>query len=180
MERLGSCAIDVFGQCSCSDCVSRRRDLNVARRTCSFFVPGIPIAKGSGSRVRRKDGTPGPYVDQADMKTKTRRAGGLTRWQRKISIYARDAYKEDELLDEPLGVQFTFTFPRPKRARFDTPAVKPDLGKLARAVEDALTGVVYRDDALIVWESLRKSYGECGVWVSVYPGARATVYPGTK
>ena len=32
--------------------------------------------------------------------------------------------------------------------------------KLARAVEDALTGIVWRDDAQIVDEQLSKVYGE--------------------
>ena len=32
--------------------------------------------------------------------------------------------------------------------------------KLARAVEDAMSGVVYRDDAQVVTEVLRKRYGE--------------------
>lgn len=40
------------------------------------------------------------------------------------------------------------------------PTVRPDVLKLARAVEDALTGVVWRDDSLIVNESLQKRYGE--------------------
>jgi Holliday junction resolvase RusA-like endonuclease len=38
--------------------------------------------------------------------------------------------------------------------------VKPDVLKLARAVEDALTGILYRDDAQIVTEVLRKRYGD--------------------
>ena len=40
------------------------------------------------------------------------------------------------------------------------PIVKPDLLKLARAVEDALSGLVYKDDAQIVREILDKHYGE--------------------
>lgn len=40
------------------------------------------------------------------------------------------------------------------------PIVKPDVLKLARAVEDALTGVLYEDDAQIVREVLTKEYGD--------------------
>lgn len=47
---------------------------------------------------------------------------------------------------------------RPSAPEF--PTVKPDVLKLARAVEDALSGVVYRDDAQIVSEALQKIYGE--------------------
>jgi Holliday junction resolvase RusA-like endonuclease len=40
------------------------------------------------------------------------------------------------------------------------PTVRPDVLKLARAVEDALTGLVWRDDSQIVVELLTKQYGE--------------------
>lgn len=49
-----------------------------------------------------------------------------------------------------------------------TPAVKPDLGKLVRAIEDALTGVVYDDDSRIVREVLEKRYADgrdVGCWI---------------
>lgn len=48
------------------------------------------------------------------------------------------------------------------------PTVKPDATKLLRPLEDALTGVVYRDDALIVTQLIKKRYGK-------KPGAFVTV-----
>jgi Holliday junction resolvase RusA-like endonuclease len=39
------------------------------------------------------------------------------------------------------------------------PAVRPDATKLVRAVEDALTGLVWRDDAQVVVQAVRKRYG---------------------
>lgn len=38
--------------------------------------------------------------------------------------------------------------------------VKPDLSKLVRAAEDALTGIVYEDDSQIVHIMAAKAYGE--------------------
>lgn len=73
------------------------------------------------------------------------------------------------LLTGPLSLSIVFVIPRPKshygkRGLRPTaparPTVKPDLLKLARGVEDALTGVIYRDDAQIVGELLIKEYGE--------------------
>lgn len=73
------------------------------------------------------------------------------------------------LLGGPLAVTFTFHLPRPKGhygarglrpSAPPFPAVKPDLLKLARAVEDALTGICWRDDAQIVTETIVKRYGE--------------------
>lgn len=47
---------------------------------------------------------------------------------------------------------------RPSAPRW--PGTRPDALKLARGCEDALEGVVYRDDAQIVDELLFKRYGE--------------------
>jgi Holliday junction resolvase RusA-like endonuclease len=90
-------------------------------------------------------------------------------------------------LDGPLLLELTFWMPRPKghygkkgvrpsAPRF--PTVKPDVLKLARGVEDALSGIVYRDDAQVVTEVLQKAYGEpARVEVRVVPIEHATVGP---
>jgi Holliday junction resolvase RusA-like endonuclease len=70
-----------------------------------------------------------------------------------------------------LSVRFTFMRPRShyRSGRFqhlvkpNAPPVmmsQPDLSKLIRAIEDALTGVVYRDDAQIVQLYAEKVYGD--------------------
>lgn len=92
-------------------------------------------------------------------------------WKAQVSDAAADAMDGRELLDGPLLLELTFWMPRPKghmgagknagtvRSSAPTfPTVKPDLLKLARAVEDALTGLVYRDDAQITSEILQKTY----------------------
>jgi len=55
-------------------------------------------------------------------------------------------------LEGPVCISLTFYLPRPKSAprRVVHPATRPDLSKLVRSVEDALTGIVYRDDAQIM------------------------------
>lgn len=73
------------------------------------------------------------------------------------------------LLQGPLKLSVTFYLPRPK-GHFGArglkpsapiyPTVKPDVTKLLRAVEDALTGIVWRDDAQIVSQFAQKVYGE--------------------
>lgn len=76
---------------------------------------------------------------------------------------------EAPLLDGPLQVEITFLMPRPKSHTGKRgikpgapafPTTKPDVLKLARAVEDALTGVVWHDDAQIVEEFLAKRYSD--------------------
>jgi Holliday junction resolvase RusA-like endonuclease len=74
---------------------------------------------------------------------------------------------------KPMAVALAveLTFPRPK-GHFGTgrragrlkpsaperPIVKPDLLKVVRGVEDALTGIVYADDSQIVAHDLDKTY----------------------
>jgi Holliday junction resolvase RusA-like endonuclease len=62
-------------------------------------------------------------------------------------------------LPRPLG-HFGKKGLRPSAPRF--PSKKPDLSKLVRAAEDALSGIVYDDDARIVSERVRKLYADGG------------------
>ncbi len=94
-------------------------------------------------------------------------------WKALVSDAAAQAMNGAGLLDGPLMLGLEFYMPRPK-GHYRTgrhagtvrdsappiPTVKPDLLKLARAVEDALTGLVYRDDSQIAREVLDKFYGE--------------------
>lgn len=79
-------------------------------------------------------------------------------------------------LDGPLSVSMTFAFARPK-GHFGTgrnaallkasaparPATIPDLSKLVRSTEDALTGSVWADDARVVeYRRLGKHYVTSG------------------
>ncbi len=54
--------------------------------------------------------------------------------------------------DEPLELRARFALPRPASTpkKVTRPAKKPDLDKLARAILDALSGIIYTDDARIV------------------------------
>lgn len=73
--------------------------------------------------------------------------------------------------DGAIGYNFTFYLSRPK-GHYGTgknagklkpsarllPTVKPDVLKMARAVEDALTGIVWRDDSQVVDATISKHY----------------------
>jgi Holliday junction resolvase RusA-like endonuclease len=93
-------------------------------------------------------------------------------WRQEVAGAARDAMAGVEPLHGALIVEFTFYRQRPKghygsgrnvglvkgsAPRF--PTTRPDVLKLARAVEDALTGIVWVDDSQIVDERLRKLWG---------------------
>jgi Holliday junction resolvase RusA-like endonuclease len=96
---------------------------------------------------------------------------GSKPWKARVAATAVEHF-EGELLDGPLVLELSFFRPRPKThygsgrnsavvkpSAPSYPATRPDVLKLARGVEDALTGVVWRDDAQIVDEVLRKRYG---------------------
>ena len=93
---------------------------------------------------------------------------------------------------EPLDLYVTFAVARPRghygmsgelrpRYRAALPTTRPDLTKLLRALEDALTGIVWRDDAQVVLQWVTKGYavnGRIGAHVIVAPIAdRATDRP---
>lgn len=87
-------------------------------------------------------------------------------WRRDVQLAALEAMRaaglEGQLLAGPLAVRITFYRRRPSRPKpgaRDYPITRPDVLKLARAVEDALTGVVWADDAQVVAEGLGKLYG---------------------
>jgi Holliday junction resolvase RusA-like endonuclease len=93
-------------------------------------------------------------------------------WKSTVAEAAAQAADDQFFADEPLELLLTFYVPRPK-SHYGTganagkvkasarglPTVKPDCTKLLRGVEDAMTGVVYRDDAQIVAQTVTKRYG---------------------
>jgi Holliday junction resolvase RusA-like endonuclease len=85
-----------------------------------------------------------------------------------------------------LSVLVVFRMPRPKghylRSGDLSPRapgahiVRPDATKLWRSTEDALTGIVWADDALICYQGVHKRYVEPGE----LPGARIRIYEATE
>lgn len=97
-------------------------------------------------------------------------------WKGKVEQVAGEIMAGRPLLQAPIRLELRFFVQRPKGhygkkgllpSAPPYPATKPDVLKLARGVEDALTGVVYRDDAQIVDEVLEKHYGPERVEISV-------------
>ena len=104
------------------------------------------------------------------VSTRDDNAEKLHAWRDVVGYTARAAYRGD-LLDGALLASFVFHRPRPKghygtgrneRVVKDSapayPTGTPDGLKLARAVEDALTGVIVTDDARFVSEHIGKRY----------------------
>ncbi len=137
----------------------------------TFTVYGKQIPQGSKRTVPiYRDGKPVMIGDR----TLTRVAPdnpGLPGWRQEIAHVARRAY-DGESLDGPISLTVCIVRPRPK-GHFGSgrnagklkesaphfPTTRPDSLKLVRAVEDAITGVLYLDDAQIVRHTINKEFG---------------------
>lgn len=158
----------------------------------TLFVPGSPEPAGSkramparaGGRYLHDRKTGRPIVHVIDDNPAS--AG----WKRVVAAHARVAWRY-RLLDEPLELFLVLFVERPQShygrrgglpyLRPDAPehpTARPDVLKLARGVEDALTGVVWRDDSLIVDEHLRKTFSTTpGVSILVRRARAVTKQP---
>jgi Holliday junction resolvase RusA-like endonuclease len=145
----------------------------------TFFVPGRPRPQGSKRafpiRNRNKEIVGHSVVDSSGEEGRA--------WRSQVRDAAVAAWGDfRKVLDGPLTLRLDFTLLRPK-GHFGTgrnaafikdgapshPIGPPDVLKLARAVEDSLTSVIWRDDAQVVSELLTKRYGPTdGVLVSVF------------
>ena len=114
-----------------------------------FTVSGQPRPQGSKNIYR------GRLVESAK---------GLKEWREAV---AKEAAKQNFYTDQAVEVLVHFYLERPKTVKRERPSVKPDIDKLLRAIGDALTGTVVKDDSQIVSVSAKKEYGEPGARIQV-------------
>ena len=131
----------------------------------SFIIDGNPVAKG-----RPKFGRRGKFVSvYTPEKTRT--------YESKVAEIAKAAMGDQEPLETPVVVCVYICLPIPasysKKRRQDCidkierPLKKPDADNVAKAVTDAMNGIVYQDDCQIVSLHITKVYGTDGS-VGVY------------
>lgn len=137
-----------------------------------FFTPGVPQPGGSKKAFYIKK------LGRAIVTDDNPQAKG---WQARVSAFAQDV-APTELWAGSLAVEVEFRMQRPKghyKADGVTvrpsaplyPTTRPDSTKLWRSTEDALKGVLFRDDAQIVLQLVGKVFGDDGKL-----GARIRVY----
>ena len=111
-----------------------------------FEVFGRPAPQGSKTIMR------GRLVESSKY---------LPAWRKAIAEAATEAQAETGFFsDQPLAVSVIFFLPRPKTVKRSLPTAPPDLDKLARAIGDSCTGILYNDDAQIVEMNLSKLYAD--------------------
>lgn len=131
-----------------------------------FFVPGKPAPQGSKvAMAHRHSGKPIMREGNYDK---------LYTWRNLVAVEARKAWGDRPPTEFPVKLGITFCFVRPKShfgtgrnagklkphaPQFPTSRSVGDLSKLVRAIEDAMTGIVYDDDSRIVrYGDTDKSY----------------------
>ena len=103
-----------------------------------LFVPGKPAAQGSKRHVGG-----GRLVEQSKA---------VAPWRTLVAWHAAQAYSGAPV-EGPIRVVLHFVMPRPSGTpkRSTPPAIKrPDADKMTRAIFDALSGVIWRDDSQVV------------------------------
>ena len=113
-------------------------------------VYGDPVPQGSMHAFNNR------VVHHNDRKLKD--------WRKKVRAH----FTTYEMWKGPITVELEFWLYRGKTVKRDLPSVKPDIDKLARAILDALTGVVYADDSQVCQLVVVKRYGpKPGVQITV-------------
>ena len=134
----------------------------------TISLQGAPQGKGR-ARAFLRGGHIGHYTPQ-----KTRSYESLIYGAAIVAMGDRPAFDEPLLFEMSAVYAVPASWSERKRQKALAgeikPAKKPDLDNIAKAWNDALNGVVYRDDALITVALLEKKYGpEPFVSVTVKP-----------
>jgi len=141
----------------------------------------IPVRRGRGGPlVIRDQRIAGGQVFGTPMVNVTDDAKGNDRWKKAVELVAAVHWRPREPLDRALHVEMTFYLPRPANHHVSSdrsrlvkptsprfPTVRPDVLKLARSTEDAISGVVWRDDCSTCALDIRKFYAPAGTGVLV-------------
>jgi len=121
-------------------------------------VRGTPVPQGSMTCVGGGAGR--PHNVQPSNKSE------LYAWRNQVAAAARIAKEKFGafISHDPVQVNLTITFERPKSVTRDWPSVYPDIDKLARAVLDGLTaGEIWADDGQCVILNVAKAYPDTAI-----------------
>ena len=138
----------------------------------SFFVPGVPIPKGSAKAF---------YIKALGRAVVTQDNGDKQKpWASMIAVVAQEHFAKP--IEGPVMISLAFKMPRLKGhfgsgknagvLKASAPVyhiVKPDVDKLERCVYDALTGIAWKDDCQVaVGAHKSKKYGDKpGVFIKI-------------
>lgn len=106
----------------------------------TFHVPGVAVPKGSRSTFR------GRSVESSKR---------WPEWKERVQLHAIEARgkaaiqgRTKRFLDA-ITITVTFMLPKPQRPKHERHITRPDLDKLVRGINDALTGILWEDDSQV-------------------------------
>lgn len=156
------------------------------RIALAFTVHGEVVPGGTVRPVPIRQG--GRTVTTLAPGRDAEQARRMASWSGKVATAGAEAMHGRDLLTGPLVVRMGFYRPRIK-GHFGTgrnaerlknsaplyPTTRPDNLKLARLTEDALTGIVWRDDSQVVRSCLAKDFGPARCEIEIFEIEEATV-----
>jgi Holliday junction resolvase RusA-like endonuclease len=142
------------------------------QKEITFFVQGVAAPGGSKK---------GFYIKSINRVVMAPDSKKTKPWMALVSACAKEAYS-GPLLTGAIELSIQFRFCRPKghygtgrnagilkasAPKYHT--VKPDCTKCLRSTEDAMTGIIFRDDSQVVKHHTSKVYVErdCGAMITV-------------
>ena len=137
------------------------------RLSVRIVIPGKPAPKQGGQQatVTTSDGR---VISMRYQPAKVRNYAAF------VAMCAREAMAGELPFSGPIRRVLTLTISTPKswskkrRARHNWATVRPDVGNVAKTIDDALQGICYADDKQIVEAEEVKRYGEAdGVEIMV-------------
>ena len=128
------------------------------RNTLSFEIPGTPVGQGR-PRFTTINGHAKAYDPEKSQNYKA--------YVRMIATQAMQAI-DFKMIEGACSIVIMafFEVPKSKSKKFklaalnnkEWPTKKPDVDNIAKAIQDALNGLVYKDDSNIVYMSVSKYY----------------------
>ena len=110
-----------------------------------FSVDGTPVPQGSMKHIGG-----GRMIHS--------RATELATWRALIANAAKAAGCKP--IESPIIITMVFRLKRPKTVKREYPTVMPDVDKLARAVNDGLSGAAFQDDSQVIRMTASKEYSD--------------------
>jgi crossover junction endodeoxyribonuclease RusA len=113
----------------------------------TFLIPGAAVPKGSRTMYR------GRSVESSKR---------WPDWHKTVADYAVQERAKQHLprFEGAIALTVGFFLPKPKRPKHDRHITRPDLDKLVRGICDALTGIIWLDDAQVTVISATKAYAD--------------------
>ena len=128
------------------------------RFTC--YCKPEPQGSSRGFIVNRANGKQGVAITSANTKLKPFRYCVTQSAIDAVTRNGKTLLEQFAPESRPVSLEIACYFQKPKSAKKrQHVTVKPDADKLARAVLDALTGILYADDSQVVELLVRKLYG---------------------